>query len=131
MDILEKLDGLQARLLPGDVWQQAIAEAIAEIRRLRSIAGPVDPGPSAADLMEALRNTVQDGIAAEKALATVYEADMEAGALNRKRPLREDVKAYVMDSAALRETYEFRPLPRACSTSAPPQSGSVRAKLWD
>ena len=78
MDIIEKLDGLQARLLPGDVWQQAIAEAIAEIRRLRAIAGPVSTGPSAADVMEPLRHRVQDGIEAEKALGDAYAADMES-----------------------------------------------------
>ena len=116
MDIIEKLDGLRALLLAGDAEEIVIAEAIDEIRHLRSIAGPISLRPSAADLMEPLRHRVQDGIEAEKALAAVYEAD---------------VKAFVMDSAALRETYEFRPLPRACSTSAPPQSGSVRAKLWD
>jgi hypothetical protein len=97
MDILEKLDGLQARLLPGDVWQQAIAEAIAEIRHLRAIAGYVSSRPSAADVMEPLRHRVQDGIEAEKALAAVYEANVKA----------------------------FAEAQRA------PQSGSVRAKLWD
>ena len=104
MDILEKLDGLQARLLPGDVsmrsLQQAIAEAIAEIRRLRSIAGPVDSGPSAADVMEALRHMAQAGIDAEKLLAAVYEMD---------------VRAFV----------DARRLVNA------PQSGWVRAKMWD
>ena len=160
MDILEKLDGLQARLLPGDVWQQAIAEAIAEIRRLRSIAGPVDSGPSAADVMEALRHMAQAGIDAEKMLSAVYEMDVRAfvearrlanapqsGSVRAKLEAEKalaaayeaDVKAFaayeanwnanafVIDSAA----HEFKPLPRACSTTSPPQSGSVRAKLWD
>ena len=128
MDIIEKLDGLQAQLLPGDVWQQAIAEAIAEIRRLRSIAGPIRPGPSAASIMEPLRHRIQDGIGSEKALAAAYEADVKAFAAYEANW---NANAFVIDSAALRETYEFKPLPRASSTTSPPQSGSVRAKLWD
>ena len=164
MDIIEKLDDLHARLFPGDVWQQTIAEAIAEIRRMRSIAGPVDSGPSAADVMEALRHMAQAGIDAEKMLAAVYEMDVRAfvearrlanapqsGSVRAKLEAEKalaaayeaDVKAFaayeanwnanafVIDSAALRETYEFKPLPRASSTTSPPQSGSVRAKLWD
>ena len=78
MDIIEKLDGLRALLLPGDVWQQAIAEAIDEIRHLRSIAGYVSSRPSAADVMESLRHRVQDGIEAEKSLGDAYAADIES-----------------------------------------------------
>ena len=78
----------------------ALEKAISEIDRLRSIAGPVDSGPSAADVMEALRHMAQAGIDAEKMLAAVYEMD---------------VRAFV----------EARRLVNA------PQSGWVRAKMWD
>ena len=124
MDILEKLYGWRALLLPGDAEELVIAEAIAEIRRLRAIAGPVRPGPSAADVMEPLRHRIQDGIKAEKALAAVYEADVKLAAAYEANW---NANAFVIDSAA----HEFKPLPRACSTTSPPQSGSVRAKLWD
>ena len=124
MDIIEKLDDLRALLLPGDAEELVIAEAIDEIRHLRSIAGPIRPGPSAASIMEPLRHRIQDGIEAEKALAAAYEADVKAFAAYEANW---NANAFVIDSAA----HEFKPLPRACSTTSPPQSGSVRAKLWD
>ena len=128
MDIVKELQELIDEPAIGHDYVPIIERAIAEIRRLRSIAGPVDSGPSAADVMKALRHIAQAGIDAEKALAAAYEADVKAFAAYEANW---NANAFVIDSAALRETYEFKPLPRACSTTSPPQSGSVRAKLWD
>ena len=128
MDIVKELQELIDEPAIGHDYVPIIERAIAEIRRMRSIAGPVDSGPSAADVMEPLRHRIQDGIEAEKALAAAYEADVKAFAAYEANW---NANAFVIDSAALRETYEFKPLPRASSTTSPPQSGSVRAKLWD
>ena len=160
MDIVKELQELIDEPAIGHDYVPIIERAIAEIRRLRSIAGPVDSGPSAADVMEALRHMAQAGIDAEKMLSAVYEMDVRAfvearrlanapqsGSVRAKLEAEKalaaayeaDVKAFaayaanwnahafVIDSAA----HEFKPLPRACSTTSPPQSGSVRAKLWD
>ena len=103
MDIVKELQELIDEPAIGHDYVPIIERAIAEIRRLRSIAGPIRPGPSAADVMEPLRHRIQDGIEAEKALAAAYEADVKAFAEHERR--------------------------RVAQASA--QRGSVRAKLWD